>query len=162
METQGDLIFLIPIAAFLVLGPAIWVFVCALLSVLGGWRALSQVYRSTLPASFPPPRHVFKFQNATLRWGTNYKGILTFGVDDTGLHLSVFFLFKIGHPPLFIPWRDISAVAYHGFLFSGRTLAFARAPGVTMTLREPLARQIAAAAGAAWPRGAAVQSERRS
>ncbi|MBI5526892.1 MAG: hypothetical protein HY897_11210 [Deltaproteobacteria bacterium] len=151
METPSHLVFLIPVAAFLVFGPAIWIFVCVVLSVLGGWRALAQVYRSTLPPSFPPPRNLWKFQSARFRWGTNYNGILTVGADDAGLHLSVFFLFKAGHPPLLIPWRDITAVAYRGLLFSGRTLSFARAPGVTITVREPLARSIAAAAGAAWP-----------
>ena len=35
--------------------------------------------------------------------------IYTLGSSYKGLYLAVLFPFRIGHPPLLIPWRDIKA-----------------------------------------------------
>ena len=37
-----------------------------------------------------------------------YNGVLTVGVNPAGLYLAVMPLFRPGHPPLFIPWPDVT------------------------------------------------------
>jgi hypothetical protein len=41
-----------------------------------------------------------------MRLSANYGGCLTVGSDAAGLYLAVMFLFRVGHPPLFIPWDE--------------------------------------------------------
>jgi hypothetical protein len=38
---------------------------------------------------------------------TSYGSCLIVGVDPTGIRLSILFPFRIGHPPLFLPWRAL-------------------------------------------------------
>jgi hypothetical protein len=38
---------------------------------------------------------------------TGYRHVLNVGSDRIGVYLGVLFLFRVGHPPLFIPWTDI-------------------------------------------------------
>jgi hypothetical protein len=40
----------------------------------------------------------------------NYNSVLHVGVQPEGLHLSVMALFRVGHPPLLIPWDEITDV----------------------------------------------------
>ena len=48
-------------------------------------------------------------QSAAMRWLTHYNNVLTVGADSEGLFLVPFFLFRVGHPPLFVPWAEITA-----------------------------------------------------
>ena len=87
--------------AIVIVFPFLWCFVCYILAKMGGWAALATKYRT---ASMPPGKW-FVFQSGMI--GTvNYKSCLTIGVSDSGLYLSVFPLFRVGHPPLLIPWSD--------------------------------------------------------
>jgi hypothetical protein len=44
------------------------------------------------------------------RW-TNYNNCITVGANKYGLYLAVLPIFRVGHPPLFFPWTDISTEA---------------------------------------------------
>ena len=94
---------LVPVAAaaFFV---GVWVVAVVLVSLLSGWWGLAEQYRTETPF----PAHMRRFQRGQMRWRTNYGNILTVASDSRGLYLSVMFLFRLGHPPLFIPWADIS------------------------------------------------------
>lgn len=43
-----------------------------------------------------------------MRWNTNFGNCLTIGANRDGLYLAVLFLFRVGMPPLFIPWSEIT------------------------------------------------------
>ena len=79
-----------------------WCGVSMLLSVAGGWRRLAQRY----PARGLPTGKRFGWQGARLGW-VNYNNCMTIYSSAEGLHLSVWFLFRLGHPPVFIPWEAI-------------------------------------------------------
>ena len=49
---------------------------------------------------------------------TSYAGCITFTPDGKGLGLSVLILFRVGHPPLFIPWNAIEVKEEKKFLRS--------------------------------------------
>jgi hypothetical protein len=89
---------------FLAFFVAVWCTTGLLTGKLSGWAALARRFGSTLP--FPDQR--WRWKSARMRWGANYNNCLTIGADPTGLYLSPFFFFRIGHPPLFIPWAEIS------------------------------------------------------
>ena len=51
-----------------------------------------------------------------------------------GLHLSVLFPFRLCHPPLLIPWGDITTTRTQWSLGPGYELQFKQVPEVTITL----------------------------
>jgi hypothetical protein len=73
------------------------------------------------------------------------------GASPRALHLSVFFLFRVGHPPLHIPWGDISAKDTHWLLGRGYELHFRLAPEVKMRVPMQLGDELQSEAGSRWP-----------
>ena len=82
--------------------------------------------------------------------GVGYRNIVNFGADSSGLFLSVFPLFRLGNPPLFIPWSDITSSQEKGWLFGGTKLWFRKVPGVWLLIPPELATRILANGEAPW------------
>lgn len=142
-DLSPDLVVLAAMPGFVL----VWLLACAGIARLGGWSRLASRYRQSMHL----PGKQLRAQSGALRYGMGYNNALTFTLSRRGLGLSVMFLFRAGHPPLLIPWRDI-AVA------SGRTrfgpvvhLSLARVPDVRITLTEGTAERLRAAAGELWP-----------
>lgn len=95
---------LAPIALLLVFA-AMWAAMSLLLSYMGGWASLAEHYRDNGDV---------RCQTYYMRSGSvgaiDYKSCLIIGVSKPGLRLSVLFPFRIGHPPLFIPWDQFHSV----------------------------------------------------
>jgi hypothetical protein len=88
-----------------------WLGVASLLSVLGGWRGLSEMYGA--PDQFRlQPADRFRARSLQMRgfgiFPVNYSNCITVGVTDQGLYLVPLFLFRFLHPPLLIPWAAIT------------------------------------------------------
>jgi len=126
-----------------------WSFaVMFLVARLTGWATLAQRFRLT--STFTGP--TWAFQSARMRWSTHYGSCLNVGADATGLTLSVFFLFRPGHPPLFVPWSEISVVERRKILFIKQVkLLLGREEQIPFVISGGLADRIQAAAGTAWP-----------
>lgn len=81
----------------------LWTFVLMSMSFIGGWRRLARHYRTVRP---PKGRRVIR--GATGMVGlTSYNRVLTVTIADDGIFIAPLWMFRIGHPTLFIPWRDI-------------------------------------------------------
>lgn len=93
---------LIIFALFPILFTGMWCFACWKLSQLGGWQKLSQIYR----VENVPSGRCFRMQSGKFGW-VNYSGCLSICPTVDGIYLSILFLFRIGHPPLFIPWSHV-------------------------------------------------------
>ena len=116
----------------------LWIIISFLISVLGGWRSLSQYYRSK-------PYNIKKrwnFQSTAMRFMTGYGNCLNICVTDRGLLLSVLFLFRVGYPPLLIPLDDIRVEKYKSWFMKGVKLKFRKVPNIPLHLKEKLAREI--------------------
>jgi hypothetical protein len=87
--------------------PLTWILVSFIISRVGGWSLLAKVY---LTQADTLDGDSWKFQSIQMRWGTNYGNCVTVSANPLGLGLSVLFLFRLGHPPLLIPWSDITMV----------------------------------------------------
>jgi|SRR5579862_3687430 len=118
-----------------------------LTSFLSGWFGLARKYRAN--QSFEGER--WNFQSAKFIFVFGYTYLLTIGASAEGLFLSVFFLFRVGHPPLFIPWQDISVRPTKFLWFQMYQFEFRQKPSVKVRLRESLGKKIQAAAGQSWP-----------
>ena len=95
---------LIPIA-FAIGFPIMWVSISVLLSHIGGWAKLAERYR----AKGDEPGETY-FMRSGFVGSVNYRSCLILRVCENGLRMSVLFPFRIGHPPLFIPWDQFHSV----------------------------------------------------
>jgi hypothetical protein len=128
------LIALLAVAGF----AAVWAAISSLIAAVSGWRLLAQVYPLTTP--FNGQR--WRFRSARMRWATNYSGCLTIGANVRGLYLGVLYVFRIGHPPVFVPWPEVRMTVHKGRIFRYLDFTFARAPGVVVGVDERVARNI--------------------
>jgi hypothetical protein len=115
-----------------------------------GWGRLARHYR----AAVPPDGTHFRFCHAQIG-RLNYSGGLTLVVGPEGLGLSIPWWFMLGgHPPLFLPWADVTATPGRSF-WAGEHLELRTSlvPGTPIRLPRRLGERIAAAAGRAWAGG---------
>lgn len=102
---------------FLPLFAAMWFGIGGLLAHLGGWARLATCFRAVAPAS--GERFRFVSGSMGLRFiPVSYGSCLFVSVNESGLHLSLFPLFRFQSPPLFIPWSRVQSVEEKTFLFT--------------------------------------------
>lgn len=97
------LYFAIPVA-FAIVFPTIWCFVCFLISWTGGWHTLSKKYAAGARKPIGPEHSGVVGQIGV----ASYKFTLTVNIAPDGFFLKVMPFFRPGHPPLFIPWGEIT------------------------------------------------------
>ena len=120
-----------------------WIAVSILIAQLSGWARLASHYRDDAPLDGIR----FHFQSAGMRFGTNYSGCLTVGVNRKGLYLMVWLLLRFGHPPLVIPWRDITMSERKRFFMKQVVFRLTRCPSIPFFISKRLADKIAAEKG---------------
>jgi hypothetical protein len=102
---MSNYLFLVPVGIILGLGGfvAFWCLIVKMLS-LKGWQRLAQ-YQLPQPLGWP---HTTLGQ----AWlgGIRYRNVIKVGAQAQGLSLESMFMFRIGHPPLLIPWSAIGPV----------------------------------------------------
>jgi len=126
----------------------LWLGIAALISYIGGWRALSKSFRAGEP--FVGTKRYF--QSGQMRWLVGYGNCLTVGANSDGLYLGILFLFRFVHPPLFIPWSEVSVRTKQNWLLGERvTFALGREAAIPLTIRGRLIGKLKAAAGNGWP-----------
>ncbi len=70
---------------------------------------------------------------------TNYNSVLTIHVSPEGLHLAVMKIFRLGHPPILIPWAEIHQATFRRFLWTESVVFEVGAPRVA---RVQLPKQV--------------------
>ena len=105
MSTYSD--FMVPILFI-----SFWLFMCYWLSETSGWRYLAQRY--------PKPKALINgkiyFQSLGMQQADlpminrgGYKSIVTIGLNQDGMSLSTTLpFFRFAHPPIYVPWQDIT------------------------------------------------------
>jgi hypothetical protein len=130
------LLLLVAFAAF-------WTALLLVLSRVSGWGQLARSYRAEgalLGTSWG-------FQSCVLRYSMGYNNCLRVAVNEEGMHIAVPFPLRPGHPPLFLPWEDLSARPCR-WLFE-RMVEFraCREPAIPVRIPERLIQKIQAAMG---------------
>ncbi len=132
--------FIIPL--FVVGFAGLWVFAGFMVAQMGGWADLARVYRDD--GTFRGRK--WRFKSGSLGRLGGYGNCLTIGGNQDGLYLAVLLPFRVGHPPLFIPWPEITVSRKtRKFLFvthSWTEFTFSRVPDVPLRITEGLARRI--------------------
>jgi hypothetical protein len=98
-------------ALFPALFLGLWLAVTSVLSILGGWRGLSERFQA--PEEFKlQPEDRFRGRSLQMRgfgvFPVNYSNCITIGITDQGFYLVPFFIFRFLHRPLLIPWPDVT------------------------------------------------------
>jgi len=137
-----------PIVTVLLIVILGWAAVGLISSRMTGWALLAQRYRSEEPFSGERVR----FCSAAMRYGGHYGNCLTIGVNAQGLFLSLSIPFYMGHPPLFIPWHEITASRKRVLWSNCVELMLGRDPSVPFRIQERLGKKLAALACEAWPK----------
>lgn len=90
--------------------PLMWSFTLFLLS-LGGWRSLATRFREPRPVSGKDLGY------RSFRIGrTNYNAVVNVTVTRDGLYFKPMFLFRVFHPPILVPWREIKSINTKNFV----------------------------------------------
>ena len=133
---------------FVLLFVATWALTLHLLGMISGWAILSKRFRFTgmfCGQSWP-------FRSARMRFQVHYGNCLSIGADESGLYLAVFPIFRVGHPPLLIPWSEVSIMSGEkGFIFKKRELRLGRQELIPLRISASLAVTLERWAGDAWP-----------
>jgi hypothetical protein len=134
---------------FIPLFLAVWFLSMHLIAWTGGWHELAGVYGAELPMELA---HEWRNRQGRMRYGTGYNGCLNIAANAMGMQLSLWKIFRPGHPPLFIPWSDVTTAVERGTFTEFVRFSFRRA-APTLRLRRDLAEEILRTAGvtsAAW------------
>jgi hypothetical protein len=124
-----------------------WLLVSAISSYTSGWSLLAGRYRLTsiyLGRRWP-------WQSGQMRWCTNYGNCLTLGCDEMGLYLAVMPLLRFHHPPLLVPWTDVSVSYKRRLFWDFVRLGLGRDPEIPLLLRPKIAEKLKQAAAGHWP-----------
>jgi hypothetical protein len=124
-----------------------WCGISVVIARTGGWADLAVRYR--LEGPFRGRK--WHFRSAGFGQWTSYGGVLTVGANSRGLYLAVMPLFRVGHPPLFIPWEDVRKTASHRLWMFGAPLDLGTVAPVTVTFYWGLVRKLEAEIGREIP-----------
>ena|SRR5947209_333820 len=148
MQNPSTISPTIAIVVFPLFFLTIWCGVCFVLSRVSGWNLLSTRFRTDSPFS----GETWVWQSARMRWFCNYNHCLTFGSDRSGLYMAIMFIFRLGSPPLLIPWPEVTIGRRRTVLFFPFVeLRIGREEGVPLLLSARLAESLRSAAGPSWP-----------
>ena len=137
-----------PLFTFLLIAILVWLVLGFVSRHITGWASLAQRYRCH--ERFSGAR--LRSRSAVMRYWGRYSNCLTLGVNPRGFCLSMSIPFLPGHPPLFIPWNEITVRRTSFLLTKYVELRLGREPAIPFRIYEGLAAKLAALAGEAWPK----------
>jgi hypothetical protein len=126
---------------------SLWLLLNLIVSRLTGFARMAAHYQNA--GTFAGK--VWRFQTITTRWGMGYKGCSNVGADSRGLYISFGFLFRLGHPPLFVPWGDIAITEKQISKSRMLELRFRKTEDLPVRIFAELGASLAEAAGSNWP-----------
>jgi hypothetical protein len=121
---------------------AFWCAINFVISFLGGWFTLSLRFRR-LSEPYGDTRSAGPlFYSVRMRFTMRYSSVVRLETDREALYLSVIFPFRVGHPPLRIPWEEIqtgkSSLLWYRFV----VLTLGNEERIPMRISERMARNL--------------------
>lgn len=134
--------FLATPLGFAIFFVVLWCTVCFLISFMSGWHALSGRFKRQSD-SYGENRSAGPFfYTVYTRFWTRYANVIRVTVASDGLYLSVLLLFRIGHPPLRIPWDEIQFGRTKRLWRPYIVLTLGREEQIPMRIPERMARNL--------------------
>jgi hypothetical protein len=126
---------------------ALWLLVSTIISYIGDWTTLAKRFRLQQP--FAGTR--WTGQSGQMRWIAGYGNCLTVGGCPEGLYLATMPLFMFRHPPLLIPWAEITVMQRRILVFRFVRFGLGRELDIPLYLRAKLAEKVRLSVGGRWP-----------
>jgi hypothetical protein len=127
----------------------VWAMASFVISMASGWNVLSKRFYCAKGTFHGETR---TFQSARMGFLTNYGSCLRIGADKSGLYMSIFPIFRLGHPPLLIPWEEITICPGEtGLIFKQRTFTLGRQEAISLRISASLVASLQQAVGKGWP-----------
>lgn len=98
------------VVLFPILFVGMWYVVGLLVYSISGWARLAESFA----AGGEPTGRRFFMQYGVVG-NIYYRSVLTIHTAPNGFYLSVWLPFRIGHPPLFIPWQEVRNATTYPF-----------------------------------------------
>jgi hypothetical protein len=106
--------------AYIFLGLIVVVIISIASGVFGPWKKLKSIYGFMGDPQAYKTGEKYILQLLILG-KSQYKGIVRMTITSQGLYLQPVFIFKLGHPPLFIPWNEITKLGEDDYPSGSRT-----------------------------------------
>ena len=134
---------------FAVVFPVFWCCISFVASIVGGWHRLAKRYRENTTIS--GNTWTSQFAEAHCYAPCFYGIYLSVTANEDGIGLALPFMFRVGHPPLFIPWSEVVVSRTRRLLVFERVrFTFPEIPSVWLEVGPRLAGKIQKAIGREW------------
>jgi len=121
---------------------AFWCAIGYLVSFLTGWLALARRFiKQSEPYGEIRSAGPF-FYTVYMRFWGHYSSVIRLTAASDALYASVLFLFRIGHPPLRIPWDEIRFGRTKFFFRTNIVLTLGNAEKIPMCISLRMARNL--------------------
>jgi len=121
---------------------ALWCVISYIISLTGDWFALSRRFtRQSEPYGETRSAGPF-FYGVYTRFWTHYGSVIRMIAAEDALYLSVLILFRVGHPPLSIPWKEIQISRTRWFFRRYVVLTLGQQEQIPFRISERMARKL--------------------
>jgi hypothetical protein len=121
---------------------ALWCAVCFFISFITGWFALAQRFRKHSEPYGEVRRAGPFFYTIYMRFWSHYGSVVSAIAATDALYLSVLFPFRIGHPPLRVPWDEIKFGRTRRFFFTYIVLTLGNQERIPLRISPRMARNL--------------------
>ncbi|HEY0865909.1 MAG TPA: hypothetical protein VGE01_00945 [Fimbriimonas sp.] len=95
-----------PVSLLLLIFPFFWIALSWTISQLMGWARIARTYM----AYHRPEGERYRGRSMEFGRWASYGNSVNATLSSEGIHLSMFPLFAIGHPPMIIPWSMVTGL----------------------------------------------------
>jgi hypothetical protein len=127
---------------FPALGVAFWCFISFVIGIQSGWFSLSRRFRAQADLYGQTRSAGPFFYTVYMRFWLHYSSVIRITAAADALYLSVLFPFRIGHPPLCIPWREIKIGSAKFLWMRYVVLTLGNEERIPMRISERMARNL--------------------
>ncbi|WP_269542249.1 hypothetical protein [Cerasicoccus fimbriatus] len=126
-----------PVYLFPIFFPILWCSILYMLSQMSGWHRVAKTfaYDEKIAGEY------LRFQSAQIN-GVNFNSALEIGINDVGLTMAPFFLFRLFHKRILLPWNYLRAEEYKKWLFSGYKLTLIEDKRFTIVISKKLFKKM--------------------
>lgn len=142
MQANPDTLPLSFLPLFPVFFLAVWALAGLIISYTGGWWALSMRFRKQSEPLGETKTAGPLFYGVYTRFWTHYSSVIRMTAATDALYLSVLLPFRIGHPPLRIPWNEIRFSRTKYFWRPYLVLTLGLQEQIPMRIAERMARKL--------------------
>lgn len=142
MQGRADTLPAYFIFLFPVLFACLWISISFVISLCSGWYALATRFaRKSEPYGETRTAGPFSY-TIYMRFWCHYSSVIRLTAASDGLYPSVMFLFRVGHPPLQIPWSEIRLCRTRWFWRSYVVLTLGNEEQIPMRISGRMARNL--------------------